>query len=122
MAKKGKTVQIWIDYRILAWTAFAVISGLLLYLIITTISLQGRIDSMTDSLQQNMEQRFTQLEIGADIVCDIFAKEHRDDSRESRRKDSQRDSLLNWLEAQGYGEQAREFLKQCEDSSSSPVE
>ena len=101
MAKKGKTLQIWIDYRILAWTAFAVISGLLLYLIITTISLQGRIDSMTDSLQQNMEQRFTQLEIGADIVCDIYATEHLGDTSESRRKQSEKHMLLHWLNEQG---------------------
>ena len=116
MAKKGKTLQIWIDYRILGWAAVAVISGLLLYLIITTISLQGRIDSMTDSLQQNMEQRFTQLEITADIVCDIFSEEHLDGSDESYYKERERDHVLTWMERAGYGEQAREFLKQCEDS------
>ena len=106
MAKKGKMLQIWIDYRILACTGIVIISGLLMFLIISALVSNSRIDK--------------QLEIGADIVCDIYATEFRDDSRESRRKDSQRDELLSWLENQGYGEQAREFLKQCEDSS--PVE
>ena len=50
MAKKGKTVQIWIDYRILGWAAVAVTAALLIFLIVTTITTNSRIKNVFVSI------------------------------------------------------------------------
>ena len=107
MAKKGKTVQIWIDYRILGWAAVAVTAALLIFLIVTTITTNSRINSMSK-----------QMTAATAVVCHILDQE-RDQpnplARENRERDITRvkHDIMEFIYNGGYIDQLEVFVEEC---------
>ena len=107
MAKKGKTVQIWIDYRILGWAAVAVTATLLIFLIVTTITTNSRINSMSK-----------QMTAATAVVCHILDQE-RDQpnplARENRERDITRvkGDIMEFIYNGGYIDQLEVFVEEC---------
>ena len=107
MAKKGKTVQIWIDYRILGWAAVAVTAALLIFLIVTTITTNSRINSMSK-----------QMTAATAVVCHILDQE-RDQpnplARENRERDITRvkGDIMEFIYNGGYIDQLEVFVEEC---------
>ena len=107
MAKKGKTLQIWIDYRILGWAAVAVTATLLIFLIVTTITTNSRINSMSK-----------QMTAATAVVCHILDQE-RDQpnplARENRERDITRvkDDIMEFIYNGGYIDQLEVFVEEC---------
>ena len=107
MAKKGKTVQIWIDYRILGWAAVAVTAALLIFLIVTTITTNSRINSMSK-----------QMTAATAVVCHILDQE-RDQpnplARENRERDITRvkGDIMEFIYNGGYIDQLEVFVAEC---------
>ena len=107
MAKKGKTVQIWIDYRILGWAAVAVTAALLIFLIVTTITTNSRINSMSK-----------QMTAATAVVCHLLDQE-RDQpnplARENRERDITRvkDDIMEFIYNGGYIDQLEVFVEEC---------
>ena len=107
MAKKGKTVQIWIDYRILGWAAVAVTAALLIFLIVTTITTNSGINSMSK-----------QMTAATAVVCHILDQE-RDQpnplARENRERDITRvkGDIMEFIYNGGYIDQPEVFVEEC---------
>ena len=107
MAKKGRTVQIWIDYRILGWAAVAVTAALLIFLIVTTITTNSRINSMSK-----------QMTAATAVVCHILDQE-RDQpnplARENRERDITRvkGDIMEFIYNGGYIDQLEVFVEEC---------
>ena len=107
MAKKGKTVQIWIDYRILGWAAVAVTAALLIFLIVTTITTNSRINSVSK-----------QMTAATAVVCHILDQE-RDQpnplARENRERDITRvkGDIMEFIYNGGYIDQLEVFVEEC---------
>ena len=107
MAKKGRTVQIWIDYRILGWAAVAVTAALLIFLIVTTITTNSRINSMSK-----------QMTAATAVVCHILDQE-RDQpnplARENRERDITRvkHDIMEFIYNGGYIDQLEVFVEEC---------
>lgn len=107
MAKKGKTLQIWIDYRILGWAAVAVTAALLIFLIVTTITTNSRINSMSK-----------QMTAATAVVCHLLDQE-RDQpnplARENRERDITRvkDDIMEFIYNGGYIDQLEVFVEEC---------
>ena len=107
MAKKGKTVQIWIDYRILGWAAVAVTAALLIFLIVTTITTNSRINSMSK-----------QMTAATAVVCHILDQE-RDQpnplARENRERDITRvkHDIMEFIYNGGYIDKLEVFVEEC---------
>ena len=107
MAKKGKTLQIWIDYRILGWAAVAVTAALLIFLIITTITTNSRINSMSK-----------QMTAATAVVCHLLDQE-RDQpnplARENRERDITRvkGDIMEFIYNGGYIDQLEVFVEEC---------
>ncbi len=107
MAKKGKTVQIWIDYRILGWAAVAVTAALLIFLIVTTITTNSRINSMSK-----------QMTAATAVVCHLLDQE-RDQpnplARENRERDITRvkGDIMEFIYNGGYIDQLEVFVEEC---------
>ena len=107
MAKKGKTLQIWIDYRILGWAAVAVTAALLIFLIVTTITTNSRINSMSK-----------QMTAATAVVCHILDQE-RDQpnplARENRERDITRvkGDIMEFIYNGGYIDQLEVFVEEC---------
>ena len=107
MAKKGKMIQIWIDYRILGWAAVAVTAALLIFLIVTTITTNSRINSMSK-----------QMTAATAVVCHILDQE-RDQpnplARENRERDITRvkGDIMEFIYNGGYIDQFEVFVEEC---------
>ena len=107
MAKKGKTLQIWIDYRILGWAAVAVTAALLIFLIVTTITTNSRINSMSK-----------QMTAATAVVCHLLDQE-RDQpnplARENRERDITRvkGDIMEFIYNGGYIDQLEVFVEEC---------
>ena len=107
MAKKGKMLQIWIDYRILGWAAVAVTAALLIFLIVTTITTNSRINSMSK-----------QMTAATAVVCHLLDQE-RDQpnplARENRERDITRvkDDIMEFIYNGGYIDQLEVFVEEC---------
>ena len=107
MAKKGKMLQIWIDYRILAWTGIVIISAFLIFLIFNTLSTNARINSISK-----------QMTTATAVVCHILDQERDKENplaRENRDDDIRRakEGIVEFLYDGGYLDQLEVFIEEC---------